>query len=103
MSLLPLSPAAERTKALQGKVELFLHSLSQAICPSFAIPINDLFLIMYYQYKPRIKIKNGAITVGYKSLTSQAFSKPVTEQQSLFDSEQYKTDEFDEDSDKYVF
>ena len=56
---------------------------------------------MYYQYKPQIK--NGAITVDYKSLTSQAFAKPVTEQPSLFDSEQYKTDEFDEDSDKYVF
>ena len=103
MSLLPLSPAAERTKALQGEAELFLHSLSQAICPSLAIPIHNLFLIMYYQYEPQIKIKNGAITVDYKSLTSQAFAKSVTQQPSLFDSEQYKADEFDEDSDKYVF
>ena len=58
---------------------------------------------MYYYYKQQIKIKNGAITVDYKSLTSQAFAKPVAEQPSLFDSEQYKADEFDEDSDKYVF
>ena len=36
---------------------------------------------MYYYYKQQIKIKNGAITVDYKSLTSQAFTKPVTEQQ----------------------
>ena len=57
MSLLPLSPAAERTKALQGKAELFLHSLSQAICPSFAIPINNLFLIMYYHTSHKLKLK----------------------------------------------
>ena len=35
---------------------------------------------MYYYYKPRVQIKDGAAMVEYKSLTQLALSNPVTEQ-----------------------
>ena len=45
---------------------------------------------MKYYYKPQVKIKDGAATVDYKSLTQRALATPATEQQSLFDREQYE-------------
>ena len=45
---------------------------------------------MIYYYKPQVKIKDGAATVDYKSLTQRVLDTPAAEQQSLFDRKQYE-------------
>ena len=43
---------------------------------------------MNYYYKPQVKIKDGAATVDYKSLTQSVLATPAAEQQSLIDRKQ---------------
>ena len=45
---------------------------------------------MNYYYKPQVKIKGGAATVDYKSLTQRLLDTPAAKQQSLFDRKQYE-------------
>ena len=57
---------------------------------------------MYYYYKPQVKIRDGAATVDYKSLTQLALATPAADQQSLLDANQYVNDALGEDGGKYV-
>ena len=57
---------------------------------------------MFYYYKPQVKIRDGAATVDYKSLTQLALATPAADQQVPFDGEQYENDALGEDGGKYV-
>ena len=58
---------------------------------------------MHYYDTPKVKNKDGVVTVYYKSLTRLALATPAAEQQNLFDGKQYENGALGEKGDKYVF
>ena len=58
---------------------------------------------MNYYYKPQVKIKDGAATVDYKSLTQLALATRAADQQSLLGANQYVNDALDEDGGNLIY
>ena len=57
---------------------------------------------MNYYYRPQVKIKDGAVTVDYKSLTQLALATPSAKQQNLLCGELNENDTLDENGGKYI-